>query len=657
MSIQIQHLSFAYGEKKIFDDLSLDFPSKGFLCILGASGSGKTTLISLLNAQLQPTKGKIRYSFDTKDISMVFQSSLLLDYLTLKENVFLPLLLEGKSRKECEKEVIPVLKKLQIEECQDRYPRELSGGEQMRGSIARGLMKGCQCMILDEPTGQLDEKNSEIIYGLLKTLSEKILVILVSHDEINATKMADRIYRIEKGKVNLLKKEEQPFKEKEEQKKKEKQRILSLRNALFLNRRYLHGRKARSLFSILFLSFNFILIYLGFNLSFHMDDSLDSLLKEYYSYETFSLSMEEEVANSGSLHLKRNTLPDDEVFTLLGLKQSYYSLDYFIPSVNEVKMNGNTESISFYPTILENPLRLKEGHRMNSFSEVIVNESFIKEFSLKEKDVIDKTFTFHHEFLLYSRQFQSNDHISLSIPFTIVGISKEKTSFNRSSVYYSYFALLDHFRDIPLKNISRELNRERSLYDMISDSRYDDDDFKSTSLLSLSSKPEAIREKASSLFEDKVNVASPILETKSSTKDIISSLLKILSVFVFLNTLSSLSLEFLSVYSLYEENIRLFALIRIYQKEKKSILVLSFSLMLYFLFFTMVLTMFPGIILAGIINSVLKGMDYPAFFFPIDTRSFLLVGMISFLCCLVSSLLPLRKIKESQISKELEGED
>ena len=192
---------------------------------------------------------------------------------------------------------------------------------------------------------------------------------------------------------------------------------------------------------------------------------------------------------------------------------------------------------------------------------------------------------------------------------------------------------------------------------MISDSRYDDDDFKSTSLLSLSSKPEAIREKASSLFEDKVNVSSPILETKSSTKDIISSLLKILSVFVFLNTLSSLSLEFLSVYSLYEENIRLFALIRIYQKEQKSILVLSFSLMLYFLFFTMVLTMFPGIILAGIINSVLKGMDYPAFFFPIDTRSFLLVGMISFLCCLVSSLLPLRKIKESLISKELEGED
>lgn len=657
MSIQIEHLSFSYGEKEIFHDLNLCLPSKGFICILGASGSGKTTLISLLNAQLKPSKGSVRYSFDSKDISMVFQSPLLLDYLTVEENVFLPLLLEGKSRNECQKEVLPILKRLQIDAYREKYPRELSGGEQMRVSIARGLMKGCRCMILDEPTGQLDEKNSEIIYTLLKKISENILVILVSHDEINATRISDRLYRIDKGNVILMKGTKTLPENDGRKKEKRKSAILSFRNALFLNRRYLKGRRVRSLFSILFVSFNFILIYLGFNLSSHMDESLDSLLREYYSYETFSLSMEEEVASMGSLHLKKNTLPDDEVFTLLDLKQSYYSLDYFIPSYSEISMNGKTESICFCPTILENPLRLKKGHRMNSFTDVIVNESFLKQFSLEEKDAIEGSFSFHRDSLVYSKQFQSNDPVSFSFTFRIVGISKEKTAFNKACVYYSYFPMLDSFRDIYLENISNELNQDKSLYDMVSDSRYDGDDFKSTSLLSLSEKPEAVKSRAARLFEKKVSITSPILEMKSSTTDILSSLLKILSVFVFLNTLSSMCLEFLSVYSLYEENLRLFALIRIYQKERKSVLMLSLSLMMYFLFFTLLSTILFGTMSAYIVNSILGSMDYPRFFLPLDIRCFLLVGLIAFLCCLLSSLLPLRKIKESQINSQLEGED
>ena len=99
MSINIDHLSFGYGDNLIFDQLSLSLPDTGFVVILGPSGSGKTTFLSLLSGLLKPQKGSITGT-DTRQSSIVFQSPLLLDYLTVEENISLPLLLQGMKKKE-----------------------------------------------------------------------------------------------------------------------------------------------------------------------------------------------------------------------------------------------------------------------------------------------------------------------------------------------------------------------------------------------------------------------------------------------------------------------------------------------------------------------------------------------------------------------------
>lgn len=196
MSIHISHLSFAYGKNIIFDDLNLTLPDTGFVVILGPSGSGKTTFLSLLSGLLKPDKGKIKGN-DVNKSSLVFQSPLLLDYLNVEENVALPLLLQGKTMAEISLEVAPVLANLNLEELKEKYPYHLSGGEQVRVAIARGLIKNSKTLILDEPTGQLDEKNSAAIYQTLKDLSHDHLILLVTHDETNGIKLADELYRLE----------------------------------------------------------------------------------------------------------------------------------------------------------------------------------------------------------------------------------------------------------------------------------------------------------------------------------------------------------------------------------------------------------------------------------------------------------------------------
>jgi putative ABC transport system ATP-binding protein len=196
--------------------VSLHASSGELLLLLGPSGSGKTTLLTLIAGLLEPTSGTISLfgknieSYSAKElqeirasrIGFVFQTFLLIDSLTVAENVGIVLRFAGKTKKESRRQVIRLLRQLHIDHLANTFPQTLSQGEKQRVAVARAIANGAELIIADEPTGSLESKQGFEIIQLLKTYSkeQKRCVIIVSHD-LRIEEFADRILRMEDGRL------------------------------------------------------------------------------------------------------------------------------------------------------------------------------------------------------------------------------------------------------------------------------------------------------------------------------------------------------------------------------------------------------------------------------------------------------------------------
>jgi lipoprotein-releasing system ATP-binding protein len=217
--IEIRNLTKVYGdgvEVKALDDLSLDIKRGEFLAIIGPSGSGKSTLLHMIGILDTPTSGTIL--IDGQDVTsmsedkrskarntmlgFVFQYHHLLPDFTALENVMMPLLIAGKSKKQARELAEELLMDVGLEDRMDHKPTQLSGGQNQRVAVARALANDPKIVIGDEPTGNLDSKSSQMIYDLLRKLNKERnqTFILVTHDEQMA-KRTDRIVRLVDGRV------------------------------------------------------------------------------------------------------------------------------------------------------------------------------------------------------------------------------------------------------------------------------------------------------------------------------------------------------------------------------------------------------------------------------------------------------------------------
>lgn len=216
--IEIKNLCKVYGkgevEVKALDNINLNIEQGEFVAIVGPSGSGKSTLLHLLGGVDKPTSGEVIikgesiYKLKEKELSIlrrrnlgfVFQFFNLIPVLTAEENIEMPVLLDnGKIDKNYMNEL---LKLLGLEERRDHHPSELSGGQQQRVSIGRALANKPSIILADEPTGNLDSKNSKEVLELLKYCAKKYnqTLILITHD-INIAQSADRVITIEDGQI------------------------------------------------------------------------------------------------------------------------------------------------------------------------------------------------------------------------------------------------------------------------------------------------------------------------------------------------------------------------------------------------------------------------------------------------------------------------
>lgn len=198
------------------NDVNAEIEEGDFVAVMGPSGSGKSTLLYTLGGLLTPTTGTVtiggstiydlkprdRAKFIRENVGFIFQGFELMPYLTATENVMLPLYLAGFSSAEQQEASEKALGKVGLIDRASHKPTELSGGEQQRVAIARGIVNKPKILLADEPTGNLDQKTGHEIIQLLRRLHEEsgLTVILVTHDPTNA-KNANKIMKMIDGRV------------------------------------------------------------------------------------------------------------------------------------------------------------------------------------------------------------------------------------------------------------------------------------------------------------------------------------------------------------------------------------------------------------------------------------------------------------------------
>jgi len=211
-----RHYKRGNHEIRAVDDVCLEIESGEFVAIVGASGSGKSTLLNLLAGLDSPTSGKVRYrdktlnelsrrelaAYRAEQVGMIFQSFNLLQHQSALKNVELALYFNHMPRHERENSARDILIRLGLEDRIEHRPADLSGGEQQRVAIARALVKKPELLFADEPTGNLDQDNSNSIADILKELNrDGLTVVVVTHDTDLAGRVAGRIIRMHYGKI------------------------------------------------------------------------------------------------------------------------------------------------------------------------------------------------------------------------------------------------------------------------------------------------------------------------------------------------------------------------------------------------------------------------------------------------------------------------
>ena len=181
---------FGSNQVEALRDVNFTVERGEYVAIMGESGSGKTTLLNILAALDKPTEGKVYL----KDFN-------LLDTFSLKDNIFLPLVLSGKKYPEMEKRLKPIAEKLGIEKLLEKYPYEVSGGQKQRAAIARALITKPQLILADEPSGALDSKAADSLMNLFTTINQEGQTIVMVTHSVKAASSAKRVLFIKDGKV------------------------------------------------------------------------------------------------------------------------------------------------------------------------------------------------------------------------------------------------------------------------------------------------------------------------------------------------------------------------------------------------------------------------------------------------------------------------
>lgn len=219
--LEVQHLQKIYttrfggNQVEALKNVSFSVEAGEYVAIMGESGSGKTTLLNILAALDRPTAGEVRLNgkdlseirerelvaFRRSQLGFVFQDFNLLDTFSLRDNIFLPLVLAGTDYREMEKRLSPIAEQLEITAVLGKYPYEVSGGQKQRAAVARALITEPAIVLADEPTGALDSRASDHLLELFERINHAGQTVLMVTHSVKAASHASRVLFLRDGQV------------------------------------------------------------------------------------------------------------------------------------------------------------------------------------------------------------------------------------------------------------------------------------------------------------------------------------------------------------------------------------------------------------------------------------------------------------------------
>ena len=481
--IELRNVTKIYKSKKASDtialnDISLKFPDKGLVFVLGSSGSGKSTLLNLLGLLDKPTNGEILVNgtninkmsdklltrYRNNYIGFIFQEFNLFDELNVYDNI--ELCINVKNVLDLKGKIDNLLNDLGLSGYGKRKINELSGGEKGRVAIARAIIKSPSVILADEPTGNLDSENSKIIFDILKKISKNHLVIVVSHEEALAQIYADAIVRLEDGKIiqNNIGNVNSIYRE-----LSLKKHYIKFSSKVKLALGILKKKKIRTGITAILASIAFAL--LGFSMSlFNFDVARMHSEAMIYENET-NINFSKGNFNTNNINLNM-VLTDSDVLEITNKLDNYQKISYLYTNnsienfsfgmsldfVNELEYsayyNIDLNSTPYFVTYSKDDMNDLDiiGNVPNNPREVLIPEYFAEQLVAKSFNTYDED----RNYPIYQMEVDSINELigkNLSLSSTYVTISGIIKDYN-----------LSKYKDLINKDIQDEEYKESNLY-------------------------------------------------------------------------------------------------------------------------------------------------------------------------------------------------
>lgn len=493
--------SFKFGmkEKKVIDKVSLQFNKYGLYAIVGKSGCGKTTFLNLLLGLESSDNGEIYYynqkidqdNFDQvrkEYVSIILQDYGLIENMTAFENISVPLLIKGYSKEQIKKQYDKWIQVFNLSTIANKKVELLSGGERQRIAIIRSIIDEKKIIFADEPTGALDQNNSQELMRVLKELSKERLIIIVSHNLKLMEQYADEI--LEFNHFNK-KKEIENYQNINTNKTKN----LNATGYSFFMEKIILKRRGRIILSIflsivlLFLSIVSMTIYSQKeNILFQISSNyLDRNMVEIKS------SLKKKIPNSNYSLVYYERPYMEEIMDLLRNQDIiiHYNYQYFFNGANIVLNNENKsivngiQFIGISEKIIMNNKKLSYNIEAHSFDQVIVNKPFYKLITRLEDDKQINSFQLTNSILTSYpyKEEKIEDQLTYDLNLNIIAVVDEFEFLNIPVIYYPIEKLESLLSSMNLKNLSVAYNLAISWKDRLGKLAKVDEELSSYSLL------------------------------------------------------------------------------------------------------------------------------------------------------------------------------
>lgn len=651
-TIFIRNLNYSYNKQTIFRNLNFSAKAGEFVIILGRSGTGKSTLLYLIDKDIKMQKGKIQIMPENVIVSLVFQSPTFIKNISVIDNIKIPLIAKGIDKKTISEKSECILKKIGIYDLKDRNIDELSGGQLARVQIARALIVNPDVLLLDEPTGSLDEENAKYFIFLFKELSLNILVIMVTHRENFAYAYGDKVYLLE-NKNLTLKFEKENFEKKSISFKEEiEEKNIKIKYSLKIGCIFLKSKLGRSLISMFFLTLVFSMMSLFLDVMSNTRNIFFDAAKSFANYNVCHVSKIENEKLDDNLSLVKKTFPSE----LEKKYELYISFDYILGNTIKVLNSDETEYIdaNFEPIIGENNFKLLCGRNILHDNEILVNNVLSSELKMNLDELLGKKIEINKAVQIISEKNNQKcfDTVMFNQNYIIVGIVDEIIGLNSGKVYYSYENMYRKLSTYNLINASEIFEKKVTIIDRIKNAT-EDDFVKSYKALIVTDEPTELKKYLNDSFE----VTSTALSYIENSESIVNSFLSIMEIFLILIAIGAFLLELFTIGTIYEEQKKILALFITFHLKKNNFEMIYYSLSFIYSFISFLLFFLFKLIEVVIFNCLIKKYGFITFLdFTFINFNNIIMLIVIFTLSLIASSLVLYLLKKKNLVLSLADE-